>query len=199
MELPSLTDMLVASMVGTSAGLVLGVAVAWVFLHVIFFKALPLYGFVLALGILFNYPDALNYTHPVLKSLQSAQDGLVILKLMSTLLLGYSAAVYHVGQSKCAATKAANALLFPLGVGAVWVALSGESSVQGFLRVCTAHTEGCVLLCTVAGSVVVAAGHYAGPFLDDYLSFAGCHARCVCIRAEVAFSFGSPLRALLHC
>lgn len=180
-ELPSLTDMLVAGVVGTSAGLVLGTAVVWVALHALFYKALPLYGFVLALGVLFNYPGILDYTHPVVKSLQGVQDGTVILKLMATLLLGYSAAVYHVGQSKCAITKASNALLFALGVGAVWVAMSGESSVQGFLRVCTAQTEGCVLLCAVAGSVVVAVGHYAGPFLDDYLSHAGCQTRCVFI------------------
>ena len=178
-EFPGIADIFVAIAVGSSATLCITLISAFVALHLAFYKLMPIYCFLVGLLVLFNFPGILHYTPPVLKSLQElpGTDGVVLLKLLSVLLLGYGAAVYHVGQSKCATTKAINALLFSVGTCGVWVAMSGQSSYKGFLATCTNHAESGVAFCTVTGSLIVAAGHYMGPAIEDYLSHAGCQAR----------------------
>lgn len=179
MELPAIADSVIALAVGGCAVAVIVVVAIFTVLHAVFFTLLPLYGFLLSLGILFNFQHALHYTIPVLKSLHTLRgtEGAVILKIVSLLLLGYSASLYHVGKSKCSTTKATNALLFSLGSAGVWITMTGRETIEGFLQKCVADTEGCVLMLVVASSLMVSAGHYVGPLIEDYLSNAGCQTR----------------------
>jgi hypothetical protein len=93
------------------------------------------------------------------------------------LLLGYSAAVYNVGNSKCSATKSANALLFSLGSAAVLVSSVEGATAQEWLARCIAKQDDCIFLALAVGSLLVGLFHYIAPLVEDYLERAGSCAR----------------------
>ena len=181
MEFPSAPDAAVAFFVGSSALGVIGLIVLFVLLHCIFYKVMPAYCGLLSLGILFNYAGCLDYTHHTLKALSRLHEGPVILKLFGLLMLGYSAAMYHVGNSKCSTTKSINALVFGCGALAVLRTMVGDSwgpTAWGTLiSACAGRSDTCLTLFFITCSLLVALGHYLAPRIEDHLANAGCDAR----------------------
>lgn len=181
MELPSVPDAAVAFFVGSSALGLIGLIVLFVLLHCIFYKVVPAYCALLSLGILFNFAGSLDYTHQSLKALSRLNEGPVILKLFGLMLLGYSAAMYHVGNSKCPTTKSINALVFGCGALAVLHTMVGDSwgpkAWSTLLSACATRSDTFLTLLLVTCSLLVALGHYLAPRIEDYLANAGCDAR----------------------
>jgi len=178
-ELPSWPDIGVAIVVGCGAAAIISLISLFVALHGVLYKLVPAYCLVLSLGILFNYPDVLEYAHPSLKVLRSSRvaEGPLILKFLGVLLLGYAAASYNVGNSKCSVTKCVNALLIALGGTGVLLTLTGETSLTALFTVCLAKRDACIALALIVGSFLVALGHYLSPKIEDYLANSGCSAR----------------------
>lgn len=176
-ELPTWAEMAVAVAVSSSAVAIITSIGIFVLLHSVFYKLLPLYGFILSVGILINYPGSLNYAHPSLKSLQLIKEGAFLLKVFALLLMGYSAAVYHVGKSECGRTKSFNALVFTVGATGVLFAMLDGVTLSELVGVCISKTEAFRLLGIILASFVVAVGHFLGPYIEAYLSSAGCSAR----------------------
>ena len=187
MDLPSLADLTVALVVSGSALTIISGIVLFVVLHGLLFKGVPLYFTMLSLGLLLNYPGTLDYAHPSLKALSGISEGPLILRGLSVLLLGYGAALYHVGNSKCSVTKSTNALLVSLGSAGILLAivnpspaahsLASPAGFAAFLTACATKPDACAVLMVVLGSLSVALGHYLSPKIEDYLANAGCSAR----------------------
>lgn len=186
-QLPGLADTVVALTVVSSATAIIVGVVSFSALHALFYKVLPAYCALLGTGLLLNLPQALDYAPPALKVLRRVRDGHVILKIISMLLLSYSAAVYNVGNSNCSKTKSANALLFSAGAAAVLLSSVEGVTVQEWMTHCTSKPNDCTFLVLAVGSLLVALFHHFGPIIENYLEKAGS-----CARAKVVTNQSGP-------